>query len=237
VPEKDFKYEITIKPHFREYIEKGGFPETFTLKKDKHYKEYITSLVVDKIIYKDIPTLYKIEDPKFLRILLELISTNPGMYLDYQSLSKKLGKDRRVIKKYVTYLQDSYLIRLLGNYRKGSMTTLRKMKRAYPTDNSFTKLFVPTINETTLGKMVETTIVNKLKATTFWKNTKEIDIIHNNEPIEIKYQETITNQDLKPLKEFIKKHNAKKGILITKHHEKKGTIKQIPAWKYHLTKT
>ncbi|MBI2499174.1 ATP-binding protein [Candidatus Woesearchaeota archaeon] len=239
ISEDEFKYETKIKPLFIKFAEKGGFPETFSFETDKEFKEYIRSLVVDKIIYKDIPRIFKLEDPDFLRVLLELIATNPGMYIDYQSLSKQFEKDRRVIKSYITYLKESFLITLLGNYRKGSIITLRKKKRAYPADNALIYLYKPTIDEDFFGKMVEVLVVNKLKASSFWKNSGEIDIVHEDIPIEIKYQEKINSEDFKPIKEFMKKFNKKEGIMITKNEEReikfeKGIIKLIPVWKWLL---
>ena len=236
---KEFKYETKIKPFFLKYLEKGGFPETFSFETEKEFKDYIRSLVVDKIVYKDIPKLFKIEDPEFLKILLELIATNPGMYLDYQSLSKQFNKDRRVIKDYIFYLKESFLITILGNYRKGSITTLRKKKRAYPTDNAITYLYKSRIENDFLGRMAEALVVNKIKAVSFWKNKTEIDIIHNDIPIEVKYQEKISSEDFKALKEFMKKFKKKNGIMITKNEEKEvkieeGTINLIPVWKWLL---
>ena len=235
---EQFKYYTKINPLFLKFVEKGGFPETFSFDNDRDFKEYIRALVVDKIVYKDAPKIFRIEDPEFLRVLLELISMNPGMYVDYQSLSRQFGKDRRVVKDYISYLKESFLINLLGNYRKSS-TTLRKKKRAYPTDNALTYLYKPKIDEDFFGKSVETVIVNKLKAVSFWKNGGEIDIVHNNIPIEVKYQEKIKSEDFKYLKEFMKKFKIKKGILITKNEEKavkvgEGEIKLIPAWKFLL---
>ncbi|MBS3079933.1 ATP-binding protein [Candidatus Pacearchaeota archaeon] len=239
VTENEFKYESRIKPFFIEYIQKGGFPETFSIKSERESKEYIRSIIIDKIVYKDIPFVFKLDDPRFVSILLEIISSNPGMYIDYQSLSKKLGRDRRVIKNYISYIQESFLIRLLGNYRHGSMTTLRKMKRAYPTDNSFINLFSPKIDENLFGRMVETAVINKLHAISFWKNGNEIDVIHDNIPLEVKYQEKINLSDYKSLLEFMKKFKVKKATLITKKEEKdvkveEGIIKLIPAWKWFL---
>ncbi len=239
VTPKEFEYETKIKPLFLKFVEKGGFPETFMLKNDKDFKEYLKSLVVDKIVYKDIPKIFKLDDPEFLRILLELISSNPGMYIDYQSLSKQFGKDRRVIKDYLFYLKESFLISVLGNYRKGSAATLRKKKRAYPADNSLTYLYKPNIDETFFGKMVETSVVNKVKASSFWKNRNEIDIVQDDLPIEVKYRNSIDSEDFKPLKEFMKKFNKKEGIIITKNEEKnikfkEGVISLIPAWKFML---
>ena len=239
VEENEFKYETKIKPFFNKFAEKGGFPETFSFETDKDFKEYIQALVVDKIVYKDIPKMFKLEDPDFLKILLELISTNPGMYIDYQSLSKQFEKDRRVIKNYINYLKESFLITLLGNYRKGSITTLRKKKRAYPTDNALTYLYKPKIEEDFFGRMIETLAVNKLKALSFWKNRGEIDIVYEDIPIEVKYQEKINSEDFKTIKEFMKKFNNKEGILLTKNEEKEikfeeGIIKLIPFWKWLL---
>jgi uncharacterized protein len=235
----EFKYETKIKPLFLEFVERGGFPETFNMSNEKDFKEYIMSLVVDKIVYKDIPRMFKLEDPEFLRVLLEVIATNPGMYVDYQSLGKQFSKDRRVVKQYLNYLNESFLIKILGNHRKTNISTLRKKKRAYPSDNAIIKLYKPVINIDFLGKMVETLAINKLNANSFWKNGNEIDIVHENIPIEIKYQEQINSHDLKPLKEFMKKFNQKKAILISKNLEQtitvqEGVIQVIPAWKWFL---
>ncbi|MDP3027634.1 MAG: ATP-binding protein [Nanoarchaeota archaeon] len=239
VKEEDFRYETKIKPFFNKFAEKGGFPETFSFETDKDFKEYIRALVVDKIVYKDIPIMFKLEYPDFLRVLLELISTNPGMYIDYQSLSRQFEKDRRVIKDYINYLKESFLITLLGNYRKGSITTLRKKKRAYPADNALTYLYKPKIEEDFFGRMIETLAVNKLRASSFWKNGGEIDIIHRDIPIEVKYQEKINSEDFKPIKEFMKKFNKKEGLMLTKNEEKEikfeeGIIKLVPVWKWLL---
>src|SRR3989344_105789 len=76
VKEEEFKYETKVKPFFLSFVEKGGFPETFSFDSDKDFKEYIRALVVDKIVFKDIPSMFMIEDPELLRVLLELIATN-----------------------------------------------------------------------------------------------------------------------------------------------------------------
>lgn len=238
VMEKYFKYETKIRPFFLRYMLKGGFPEMFSLEKDSEIKDYIRTLVVDKIIYKDIPKIFNIDDPEFLITILELISSNPGMYLEYQSLSKQFGKDRRVIRDYIIYLKESFLVRLLGNYRRGS-TTLRKLKKAYPADNALIFLYKSGADEAFFGKMMETAVVNKIRAISFWKNSGEVDIIAEGYPIEVKYQEKINSSDIKPMRNFMRKFNTNEGLVITKNDEKKirveeGIIKLIPAWKWFL---
>jgi hypothetical protein len=239
VKEEDFRYETKIKPLFLKFMERGGFPETFAFENAKEFKEYVKALVVDKIVYKDIPKIFRIEDPDFLAVLLELVTTNPGMYIDYQSLSRQFGKDRRVVKDYLFYLKESFLITLLGNYRKGSITTLRKKKKAYPADNALIYLYKPQIGDDFFGRMVETAAVNRLKARSFWKNRGEVDVIHDGIPIEIKYQENIKSEDFRSLKEFMRKFGRNRGILITKKEENElkfdyGSITLVPAWKWML---
>jgi len=87
--------------------------------------------------------------------------------------------------------------------------------------------------------MAETVVINNLKAVSFWKNGNEVDVVHDNMPIEVKYQEKIRFEDLKSITEFMKKFKVKKGILITKNEEREvkveeGKIKYIPLWKWLL---
>ena len=95
------------------------------------------------------------------------------------------------------------------------------------------------IEEYFFGRMIETLAVNKLKATSFWKNSGEVDIVYEDIPIEIKYQEKINSEDFKAIKEFMKKFNKKESLMLTKNEEKEirfaeGTIKLIPVWKWLL---
>lgn len=239
VPEEKWKYETRIMPFFLEYMKRGGFPETFDLETEKEFKEYVRSLVVDKIVYKDIPKIFHIDEPDFLLMLLELICSHPGMDIDYQSLSRQLGKDRRVIKDYLFYLQQSFLIRLLGNYRKGKIATLRKKKKAYPCDTGLIYLYHSQQDDTFVGKVAETVVANKIAASFFWKNGREVDFIDNGMPIEVKYQEQITAEDSRAVREVMKKFNITKGIILTKSTEKEtvfeeGRILFIPLWKWAL---
>jgi predicted AAA+ superfamily ATPase len=87
--------------------------------------------------------------------------------------------------------------------------------------------------------MVESQVVNTLGANSFWKNGNEIDIVHNNLPIDVKYQEKINSEDFKPLREFMKKFSKREALLITKNEEnlvkfEEGTIRLISAWKWLL---
>ncbi len=242
VPEKELHFAASLVPHFMEFAESGGFPETVAMENGEELRRYVRSIVVDKIVYKDIPKIFRIDDPDFLVTLLELISSNPGIYLDYQSLGRQFGKDRRVVKAYVHYLEESFLVRLLGNYRKGKAASLRKLKRAYPSDTAFIRLFKPQTDDAFFGRVVETLVLNAADAQQFWRNAHEIDAVVENRPLEVKYQEHISSSDLKGLREFMRKFGRKSALLVTKKDEQKldvpeGEIQLLPAWKFLLERT
>ncbi|MBI4163741.1 MAG: ATP-binding protein [Candidatus Aenigmarchaeota archaeon] len=229
---------IKIKSLFLEYLETGGFPEIIGKEKAER-KEYVKSIVLDKIIFKDIVSLFGIRDTEALMQLIELISTNPGMYLDYSSLAQQLDKDRRSIKNYTILLKESFLLKIMCNYRKNSMSTLRKLKRVYPVDSSIITAFKSLIDDQFLGRIVECVIVNHTNSNHFWKNSHEVDMVVDGVPVEIKYQNKIVDKDLTGLREFMRKFSVKKGLLITKDEERQekleeGEISLLPAWKFCL---
>jgi len=233
----DFKYESKIRPLFLEFVRVGGFPETFDLNYKK-YSEYLRALVVDKIVFRDIPKSFGLKDAEFLRNLLELIARNPGIYIDYSSIGKEFGKDRRVVKDYVFYLGESFLISLLGNYRRGT-SGLRKSKRAYVNDTGLIGLYFSSVDEVLFSKMVESFFVVHLGADAFWKDGVEVDIVKDGVGIEVKYKDNLKSEDFKSLRSFMKRFDCREAVLVSKKDEgmrvfDEGKIRVVPAWKFAL---
>jgi predicted AAA+ superfamily ATPase len=85
--------------------------------------------------------LVEFEHDCILEEVVELVASKPGMYMDYNSLSRQYKKDRRVIKNYFLYLRESYLIRLIGNYRKGVDSSFRKPNKTYSSDIAISHLY------------------------------------------------------------------------------------------------
>ena len=54
----------------------GGFPEIISEKDDFVIKKYVKELVIDKIIYIDIPEVFKIDEPALLQSLISIISSS-----------------------------------------------------------------------------------------------------------------------------------------------------------------
>lgn len=222
---------------FDEYIRKGGFPETIGMDAAET-KMYITSAVIDKIIFQDIVRLAGIKDTDLLKTLIEILALNPGMYLEYQSLAKQLGRDRRTIASYIRLLEQSFLVKLLRNYRKGRLSSLRKIKRIYLTDTSIIAAYKGAIDDQFFGRMVESAVIAGRDSRFFWKNAHEVDVI-DKEPIEVKYTSKVIDRDLLGIRECMRKFSFSTGLVLTKDQE--GTIKVpegritfTPVWKFLL---
>lgn len=230
---------LKIKTLFREYIEKGGLPEIVYENDKNEIKRYAKSSVIDKILFKDILVLTGIKDPEVLRVILETISANPGMQLEYQSLAQQLDRDRRTISDYITWLREAFLIKTLENYRKGRLATMKKNKRVYITDNGVIVAFRQNIDEAFFGRLVENAVINALNARFFWKNRHDVDAVIDCIPVEVKFKNKILNNELRGVREFMRKFKIRKGVVVTKDDDKKITVSEgkiffIPAWKLLL---
>ncbi|MFH0817664.1 MAG: hypothetical protein V1909_03450, partial [Candidatus Micrarchaeota archaeon] len=81
--------------------------------------------------------------------------------------------------------------------------------------------------------------LNSVDAQAFWKNSHEVDALMGDVPIEVKYQEHISDSDFKGLREFMKKFRQNSGIMVTKKDERtvknpEGNVRLVPAWKFLL---
>ena len=231
---------LRLRQFFVRYIGQGGFPEMALEKSLDEVRRYVKSSVIDKLIFRDLLMLSGVKDVELFMSLLEIFAANPGMFVEYQSLAQQLGRDRRVIRSYVMWLKEGFLIDLLANFRKGKVVGLRKLKRIYLADNSIVTAFHGPADEAFFGRMVENAVINALNARFFWRNRHEVDAVVNGIPIEVKYQRKILPADLKGVREFMRKFEVRKGIVVTKDEAgeinlAEGKVRLIPAEDFLLS--
>ncbi len=247
---KEIYYELItthdiITSLYREYLIKGAFPETVHLNINEA-QEYIKSAVLDKIIFSDIPILYKITNPEILYKIIEIASKNSSGLFEINNVIEALNVSRNTASSYISYLENSFLIKFSYNYTKSKLRQLRTSKKIYITDTGIINAVLKQSNiesNEEMGRLAETQIFNFISrenSTFFWRDKKqnEIDIIvANNElfPIEVKYRNEINKKDLNAINLFAKKNKVKKSILITKSKLSEiNKTKLIPAWLFQL---
>ena len=241
-PEKLEIFQAKVKPLLADYLRKGGFPEIINETSDIKIKAYVKNSVIEKIIYKDLPVEFGLKYIELLNILIRMIAENPGMVLNYDSLSKDLHKNKRTITNYIQYLEYAMLLKIIYNYRKGFLVSSRKLRKVYLTNTAISFAFVGNFySEGFLEKVAENLTILKTETTNYYRNSYEIDaIVRINDkilPIEVKYGQVRTKGMLKFLNEF----NIKEGIIVTKDLMKEEnyddkTIAFIPLWVFLLNK-
>lgn len=208
--------------------------------------------IIDQIIYHDIPSIFPIEQQDLLLKLLKIVASQPGMFSDYESLSREFGIHRYTLSNYFFYLEESFLLWKIYNFSRNRFTSEKKMKKFYLTTPAFFSYLNPHIDE---SKLIENLIVLTTNAKWFWRtpSKEEVDIIleKGNEliPVEVKYSNVILKKDFKNILKFARRFKIKEAIIVTKDTEGKEIIqigkeigkgKQkihvqlIPAWKFCL---
>lgn len=225
-------YKEEILKEFNSFLFSNGFPEMVNEPKEI-IKKYIQDNVLEKIIYRDIPSIFSIKEPVLLWEVLKVILHNPGQILNLDDLSSDLSISRQTISTYLDYLEKSFLIRKLYNFSRNPRKTQRKLKKYYPT------IILPEIIEKheLFGKVFETAIVLQSNAEFFWRDSykNEVDIIQVTGdkifPIEVKSSKI----DYKPIQLFIKKFKLDGGAIVSYDlKEKSGNIEVIPFYEFLL---
>ncbi|MCF2139655.1 MAG: ATP-binding protein [Candidatus Lokiarchaeota archaeon] len=235
---------------WQEFLQTQGFPELVGIKDKEIIKKYLEESLLEKILFKEIPYTYNIRDISLLESLLKLIYNNPGQIIEPSNLAADLGRSRQTISQYLSYLENSFLIRKIYNFSRDQRKIERKKKRYYPSIVSVDLVFGKDIQSK--SRIFEWMVVKLLQAEFFWRNTQqnEVDavIISKNKeilPFEIKFGKIHT----KGIEKFMKQFNLDKGFIIswkeertimlrqTKNHEiRNKTIFVVPAIKYFLFK-
>ncbi len=98
---------------FNSFIRSFGFPELVGITDREAIEKYVKEGIIEKIIYKDIPQLFHLKDIGVLVSLFNIVMEEPGQFIDFSSISKELGITRQSVSNYLTYLEESFLVKKL----------------------------------------------------------------------------------------------------------------------------
>jgi predicted AAA+ superfamily ATPase len=228
-------YEKELSKQFEMFLYTQGFPELVEITDREIINKYIKESIIEKVIFRDIPSSYKIKDITILESLLSIFMEDPGQIIELSNLGSNLNISRQTLSNYIKYLEYSFLVKKLYNYSPNKRKVERKLKKYYTTILSPQLIFKA--DDLSRSKVFEWLMVNQLSAEFFWRDPykNEVDIIKINKkiiPLEIKYGKIDTSGLLK----FLDKYKLDLGIIISNKTEEtqniKGkTIKIVPGYK------
>ena len=238
-----------------EIIIHGLYPKIVSLaEKPDKFKELLN--YKETYLDKDIRQLQKVSDLHQFDSFLTILASLTGQILVKSNLAGDASLDRRTAIKYLSLLEQTFIIYLLQPYFRNTAKRTRKSPKIYFYDNGLvtllTKWVTPDLLKSTckIGNLFENLIIAEfLKYTAnrklpsdvlFWKSLAgaEVDLCLECEagiiPCEIKYSSTLNKKYVTGIKSFIESQNQKIPYALVIYNgplEKLSkNIWAIPAW-------
>ncbi|MDI9483123.1 MAG: ATP-binding protein [Bacillota bacterium] len=248
-----------VQNHFNRYLQVGGFPELALSSNDIMAQHIMREDVVDKVLKRDLPSLYNIRNPIELeRIFLYLCNVSSGI-VSIEAIAKELGGvSRPTVENYIRYLESANLIYQSWPVDMAGKKVLKARPKIYIADAAIRNAVLMDDSLLTdpveMGKIVETAIYKHVAAFYYQqaasvgyfrggRKGKEIDIVVDypkikNILIEVKYRESVSISDDEAISELCEEASA--AIVVTRnssdfgiHNTKSGKdIIRIPAFAF-----
>jgi uncharacterized protein len=180
----------SLNEHFVQYLNYGGYPEAVLNEEIRENAEqFIRNDIIDKVLLKDLPSLYGINDITELNRLFSVLAYNAGNEVNLESISKTSGITKPTIKRYIEYLESAFLIIKLTTVDDNCRTLQRERNFKVYLNNSSMRaaLFAPVkaSEPEKIGHLAESAIISQWQhAITFrqlryarWRNEGEVDIV------------------------------------------------------------
>jgi uncharacterized protein len=220
---------------FIRYINYGGYPEAvFSATIQADSSRFIKSDIIDKVLLRDLPSLYGVSDIQELNQLFTVLAYNTGCEVSLEELSKSSGVSKNTLKRYIEYLEAAFLIRRVNRVDESAKSFRRNNSfKVYLTNPSMhTALFgyIKT-DSASIGELVETVIFAQWFHQDFfadlcfarWKKG-EVDLVFLNRVtqkpswcVEVKWSDAIikNHQGVAGLVEFAKLHALSRQPIVT----------------------
>lgn len=149
-----------LNDRFIDYVNFGGYPEVAlspAIQSDPG--RFVKSDIIDKVLLRDLPSLYGIEDIQELNGLFTSLAFNTAQEVTLEALARNAGISKPTIKRYIDYLEAAFLLRVIHRVDQRA----RRFRRAnffkvYLTNPSMrTALFAAVAaDDPAMGWLVET---------------------------------------------------------------------------------
>ncbi len=230
-----------LNTHFVDYINFGGYPEaavSSTIQSD--IGRYIGSDIVEKVLLRDLPSLYGIQDVQELNALFMTLTFNSGNEVSLEGLSKTSGVTKPTLKRYLEYLEAAFLIKVVHRIDH----TARRFKRAsrfkvYVTTPALhCALFGPvTESDDSMGALAETAVFAQFFHASMdlfyarWPRG-EVDIVHLDKRqrpvwcVDVKWSDRPESrpEELTSLEEFAARHDDMNVLVTTRTVSQAGGL-------------
>lgn len=222
---------------FVDYVNFGAFPEAVIKPEVRAaMTRFVANDIVDKVLLRDLPSLYGIADTQELKRFFTVLAYNTGMEVTLEGLAQASGVAKNTLKKYLQYLEAAFLIHRLHRVDQNA----RRFKRAtrfkvYLTNPCIRAALFGTVDAESkaMGALAETAYVSQiapsiLSASYYYARWQkgEVDFVDldraTQKPrhaIEVKWSDrpaTHPAEELSALIAFCRKNSLKEARVLVK---------------------
>ena len=130
--------ELNANEAFNRLMEVGGFPEPFLKNTQRFYNRWQSSHL-DIILRQDLIDLETVSDIKAIEVLIDLLSKQVGSTISYSSLARTLEVSDKTIKRWLTLLENIYVIFRVNSFSQKISRSILKAPKFYFYDNARVK--------------------------------------------------------------------------------------------------
>lgn len=231
---------LALNAAFIDYLNFGGFPEAVMKPAVRANPDrFLKQDIVDKVLLKDLPSLFGIRDTQELNRFFNVLAYNTGEEMKPDALSKRSGIEKNKISSYLEYLEAAFLIRRVHRIEDNA----RRLQRAttfkvYLTNPSIRAALFGNIRaeDEAMGQLAETAIwsqwlhsastINALHYARWRQGRKdmEVDLVAIDQKtqaprfaVEVKWSDSHYDNwnELQGLREFATRHKLQRHPLVT----------------------
>lgn len=215
-----------------EFTAFGGYPQTI-LSQDILTKQTILKNIYEAYLTHDIIHLLKITNTEVFTKIVSFLANQTGSLLNYQNLTNDSGSYFKEVQKFLTILEETYIIKKIRPYFKNTATELKKNPKIYFIDtglrNSILGNFDNLEHRVDKGALIEnfvlTELVKNIEEPTikirYWRTIAKtevdfiVDKVRDIVPIEVKMSPFKKPNVSRSFRSFIEKYNPKIGLILT----------------------
>lgn len=231
---------LELNAAFIDYLNYGGFPEAVMKPAVRANPDrFLKQDIVDKVLLKDLPSLFGIRDTQELNRFFNVLAYNTGEEVKPESLSKHSGIEKNKIADYLEYLEAAFLIRRVhrigDNARRLQRATTFKIYLTNPSIRAALFGYIRDDDEA-MGQLAETALWSQWlhSASTIdslhyarWKQGRrdsEVDLVavdpRTQAPrfaVEVKWSDSAFDHwnELQGLRDFASRHKLQRNPLVT----------------------
>jgi len=225
-----------------EFVTYGGYPKAI-LARGAREKTMELKEIYDSYVKKDVKDFLKIENISGYNNLVKGLALQSGDLINYNELSLLTGLNVQTIKKYIDYLEGTYIFKKVPPYFTNARKEISKAPKVYAYDMGLMNYITGRLNGSAqdIGGLMETFVFSELVKVSlevkFWRTSSgaEVDFIYNGIPIEVKSSIMKEPALSKSFHGYLKAYEPKTGFWVNANYYgerqvNKGKVLFYPLW-------